>query len=182
MADKKIDNIDQIRDIIFGSQIKEFDKRFEQLDQNIKELHKEIRRSFEESHDKLRKETERAVEVLERKIDNLSDTSLKERMKLKDLINTLDESLQDKMRYQKDEFDTKLKVTKENLADEQQKISYSVQSTRDELNHILQKRLATLSDDKVSKESMAQMLLELAMKIEGTDMTTILGEGKKAEE
>ena len=181
MSDKKVNNVDQIRDLIFGSQIKEFDEKFNQLDANIRSLHEEIKRNFQESHNKLQKETERAVEVLEKKIDNLSITTQKERTKLKELIGTAEESLQDKMGLQKDEFDTKLKITKENISDEHQNISASIRATRDELNQLLQNRLSALADDKLSKESMSQMFLEVAMKIQGTDMTEILSEDNEAE-
>jgi len=181
MSDKKVNNVDQIRDLIFGSQIKEFDEKFNQMNANIKSLHEEIKRNFQESHNKLQKETERAAEVLEKKIDNLSTTTQKERTKLKELIGTVEESLQDKMGLQKDEFDTKLKITKENISDEHQNISASIRATRDELNQLLQSGLSTLSDDKLSRESMSQMLLEVAMKIQGTDMSEILSEENEAE-
>lgn len=181
MSNKNINNVDQIRDLIFGSQIKEFDEKFNHMDANIKSLHEQLKRTFEESHSTLQKETGRALEVLEKKIDNLSTTTHKERSSLKELIDTLDENLQDKLGLQKEEFDAKLKITKENISDEQQKVSASIQATREELNHLLQKKLAALSDDKLSRDSMAQMLLEVAMKIQGTDMAAMLGEENQTE-
>ncbi len=181
MSNKNINNVDQIRDLIFGSQIKEFDEKFNQMDTSIKSLHEGLMRTFEESHSKLQKETERALEVLEKKIDNLSMTTHKERGNLKESIDTLDENLQEKLRLQKEEFDAKLKITKENVSDEQQKISAFIQATREELNHLLQEKLAALSDDKLSRDSMAQMLLEVAMKIQGTDVAAMLSEENETE-
>jgi hypothetical protein len=171
MSENKVNNVDQIRDLIFGSQIKEFDEKFNRMDANIKSMHEEIRQGFQKAHEKLQRETERAMEVLEKKIDNLSVTTQKERTKLKDLVDTLDEGLQEKIGLQKDEFDTKLKIMKENVSDEHQNITALIKSTRDDLDRMLKSELSTLSDNKLSRESMAQMLLEVAMKIQGTDMT-----------
>ena len=180
MSDKKVNNVDQIRDLIFGPQIKEFDERFNQLDAKIKSIHEGILHTFRESHSRLQKETERSLEVLEKRIDNLSSSTQKERAKYKELIEIVDDGLQNKLELQKDEFDTKLKITKETIEDENQKLSASLQAIRDELNYTLQSRLASLSEDKLSKESLAQMLLEVAMKIQGTDMTAILNEDNES--
>lgn len=179
MPDKNANNVDQIRDLIFGSQIKDFEEKFNQLNSTLKILEDKMTKAFNESHAKLQKETGRALEVLEKKIDNLSATTHKERGKLKELIDTTDESLLDQIVNQKDEFDVKLKIMKENTSDEHQKIAESIDAMKREISETLQVRLATLSDDKLSRDSMAQMLLDVAMKIQGTDMSILLTEEEK---
>ncbi len=181
MSDKNVNNVDQIRDLIFGTQIKDFEEKFNQLHASINTIEKKMMHSFSESHNKLQKETERSLELLEKKIDHLSATTHKERVKLKELIDTTDESLQDQLTNQKDEFTAKLKIMKENTSDEHQKIAESIETMKVELSETLQTKLATLSDDKLSRDSMAQMLLDVAMKIQGTDMSTLLTEEKKSD-
>ncbi|HHH37324.1 MAG TPA: hypothetical protein ENK77_01765 [Epsilonproteobacteria bacterium] len=82
------------------------------------------------------------------------------------MLENAEESLQDRLLLQKDEFDTKLRITKENIGDEHQKIAASLQSTREELNQILQEGLSALSKEKLSKESMAQILMGAALNIQ----------------
>jgi len=181
MSEKNANNVDQIRDLIFGSQIKDFEEKFNQLNNALKTMEEKITNAFSESHIKLQKETERSLEALEKKVDNLSTSTHKERVKLKELIDTTDEGLQDQLNNQKDEFATKLKIMKENTSDEHKKISESMNSIKAEIQNTLEVGLATLSDDKLSRDSMAQMLLDVAMKIQGTDMTAMLVEEKKTE-
>ena len=181
MSDKNANNVDQIRDLIFGSQIKDFEEKFNQLNNTLKILEEKMTKNFSESQVKLQKETERSLEALEKKIDNLSTTTHKERTKLKELIDATDESLQDQLSNQKDDFTTKLKIMKENTSDEHQKIAESIEAMKTELTETLQTQLATLSDDKLSRDTMAQMLLDVAMKIQGTDVSALLTEEKKSD-
>lgn len=181
MSDKNANNVDQIRDLIFGNQIKDFEAQFNQLNDTLKVLEDKMTKAFNSSHAKLQKETERSLELLEKKIDNLSSSTQKERTKLKELIDTTDESLQEQLNNQKDEFITKLKIMKENVSDDNSKMTDKMAAIQSEIQATLEKNISVLSDDKLSRDSMAQMLLDVAMKIQGTDVNTMLAEGAKTE-
>jgi DNA repair exonuclease SbcCD ATPase subunit len=181
MSEKNANNVDQIRDLIFGSQIKEFEDKFNQLNKMLQSVEEKITKAFNESYDKLQKETERSLEALEKKIDNLASSTQKERSKLKELIDTTDDTLHDQLNNQKDEFATKLKIMKENAVDENRKMLENMQTMKVEIQTAVETGLSSLSDDKLSRDSMAQMLLDVAMKIQGTDMTALLVEGKTSE-
>jgi small-conductance mechanosensitive channel len=171
MSEKNANNVDQIRDLIFGNQIKDFEAKFTQLNHTLTVMEEKLNRSFSESHNKLQKETERALEVLEQKVDNLAMSTQRERSKLKELINTTDENLHDALLNQKDEFSTKLKMLKESVSDENQKMNQTLRLMQDEIQTTLEKGLESLSEEKLSRNTMAQMLLDVAMKIEGTEVS-----------
>ncbi len=181
MSDKNANNVDQIRDLIFGNQIKDFEAQFNQLNDTLSIMETKMTKAFNESHAKLQKETERSLEVLEKKIDNLSTSTQRERTKLKELVDSTDENLHEQLANQKDEFATKLKIMKENVADDNKKMAENMASMQKEIQATLEKGLAGLSDDKLSRDSMAQMLLDVAMKIQGTDMNAMLAQGAKTE-
>ncbi len=181
MSDKNVNNVDQIRELIFGNQIKEFEARFEQIAETLVKLEAKITQAFEASQQKLQKETERSLEVLEKKIDNLAASTQKERSKLKELIDSTDENLHEQLNNQKDEFTTKFRMMKENIADENKKMAEKMATMQKEIETTLQKGLSGLSEEKLSRDSMAQLLLDVAMKIQGTDMTAMLSQGAKTE-
>jgi len=180
MSDNNTNNVDQIRDLIFGSQIKDFEEKFNHLTLTLKGMEESMTRTSEESHLKLQKETERSLDALEKKIDNLSTSTQKERNKLKELMSAADETLQDNLNNQKDEFATKLNNLKENISDENKKMAQSIETMKNDIHNTLEAKLATLSDAKLSRDSMAQMLLDVAMKIQGTDVGMLLAEEQKA--
>ena len=67
MSNATVNNVDQIRDIIFGSQIKDFEERFKSFENTISSMENTLKRSFNEAHTKLQRETERSLEALEKK-------------------------------------------------------------------------------------------------------------------
>ena len=167
MADKNANSVDKIRDLIFGTQIKDFEEKFSSLDNTLELLEDKMTKAFNASHDKLRKETRSALDVLEKKIDNLSSNTQKESTKLKELIDTTDKSLQVQLSHQKEKFALKLKAIKETAEDDNKKMAANMAVMQSEIEATLEKNLSTLSDEKLSRDSMAKMLLDVAMKIEG---------------
>lgn len=167
MADKNANSVDKIRDLIFGSQIKDFEEKFNQLNDTLEVLENKMTKVFNESHAKIEKETRHSLDLLAQKIDNLSSSTQKERTKLKELIDTTDKSLQEQLANQKDKFVTKLKIIKENVEDDNKKIVDNMAVMQSEIQATLEKNISSLSDDKLSRDSMAQILLDLAKKIQG---------------
>lgn len=181
MSKKNESNVDRIRDIIFGSQMRESEEKFTQVNSELSALETRLVTLFEESHTKLRRETERSLEVLETKIDNLASIAKKDKSKLRGLIDATEESLQERLSHQQEEFSGRLKMMKENAADEHSKIIETTQSMKVEVEAALKEGLGALAQGSVSRESMAQMLVDMAMKVQGTEMDEILDAGEETE-
>jgi len=174
MADNSANNVDQIRELIFGSQIKEFETRFGQLEEKISETKETLLAAFRESHTALQKETDRSLEVLEKKIDHLGSASQKERANLKELIHTTEQTIQKQLGHQKEEYETKLTMLKEATADENKRLQENMAQMKSTIESMLKENLDTLSSEKLSRDAMAEMLLDVAMKLQGTDINTLL--------
>ena len=174
-------NVDQIRELIFGSQIKEFEARFAQIEKNIAESGRDLAKKIDEITTKLKKENDRALEVLEKKIDNLALSTQKERTKLREMIDTTEEALQSQLASQKEEMETKLKVFKESVGDEHDKIAQMMATMRKELENAIREGLDKLDDAKLSRDAMAHLLVDVAMRIQGTDAAAVMNEGGKSE-
>lgn len=181
MSEKNINNVEQIRDLIFGSQIKDFEARFNQINNNIQSIEKSINKVFNEAHLKLQRETDRSLEILEKKIENLSSSSLRERSKLKEIIDISDENFHEQLNNQKNEFDVKLKIIKENILDDNKKLSEDMSNMKLEIKDTLESALSALNEEKLSKNSMAQMLLDVAMKIQDTDINDMILKESKSD-
>jgi len=167
MSEKNVNSVDKIRDLIFGTQIKDFEARFNELNDTLNVFEDKMTKAFNQSYSKLEKETKHSLDLLTKKIDDLSSSTQKERTKLKELIDTTDKSLQEQLAHQKDKFVTKLKIIKENVENDNKKIVDNMAVMQSEIEATLEKNIASLSDDKVSRDSMAQILLNIAKKIQG---------------
>ena len=170
-----VNNVDQIRELIFGPQMKEFEERFEALDTQIAEQEERLEKRFEELFQKLSRETQRSLEVLDQKVDDLAEVSRKDRGKLKELIDSTDENIQIQIRNLKNELNNKIKVSRENLEDEDRKLRKDLEVFRERLEGNLRKEIGSLDSDKVSRNAMAEMLLDVAMKLQGSDLQALIG-------
>ena len=94
-------------------------------------------------------------------------------MKFKELIDATDETLQDQLSNHKDEFAIKMRLIKENMADDNKKITKDLIRMKEEVFKSIEMHVSNLSNDKLSRESMAQMLLDVAMKLQGTSVNSL---------
>jgi hypothetical protein len=70
---------------------------------------------------------------------------------------------------------------KENIEDENEKMNQNLAQMRSQIESALDEGLANLGEEKLSRDAMAGMLLDVAMKIQGTDVNALLTQESKPE-
>jgi len=137
---ERIENIDKIRDIIFGSHQREYESRFEELESSLSTFEAEVRSRLDQ---------------LERSDKNFSKT-----------IEALDEIVYKQTTSLKGD----ISATKD-------KLEQDIFSLRSQVLQELEKRFNLLKDDKTSKSEMADILMEMGLRLQGT---TLVPEVKEA--
>ena len=128
---ERIENIDKIRDIIFGSQQREYEGRFQQLESSLSSFQAEVRSRLEQ---------------LERSDKNFSKT-----------IEALDEIV-----YKQ------TTTLKQEISVSRDKLEQDVLALRNQVLQELDKRFTLLTEDKTSKSEMADILMEMGLRLQGT--------------
>lgn len=93
--------------------------------------------------------------------------SEKERGKIRALIESNDVTLKGYFVTHKEEFNRKLKNLKESVLDEKKKNEAQIEILERELQTMIKEGLSTLGEEKLSRDAIAQLLLDMAMKIQG---------------
>ncbi|MCC6344535.1 MAG: hypothetical protein IT166_20215 [Bryobacterales bacterium] len=158
-------NVDNIRDILFGSQMRDYDTRFARLEETL----------LKESSD-LRETTRKRLDALEayirKELDSLSarlkaereerSTSVKQMSKdLKDLGEDLSQrigGLQDQSSEAQAELRGEILEQSKNLADE-------IHSKELEITSLLERRFQELRNDKTDRSTLASLLTEVALRL-----------------
>jgi hypothetical protein len=83
-------NVEQIRNIIFGTHIKEFDKKLSQLDTKINTIEKNLTQMLKESHLKLKGDSEHSFMLIEEAIKELNENIQRECLQEKEQVNRRD--------------------------------------------------------------------------------------------
>ena len=179
----RLGNITQLQELLFGEQIKEYDRKFEQTQKHIDKLESdinEVRLTLEERlvqlEKSLTKEIETAVDSLEKKLKCLSLTTQDETSKLKQELKQTSQtsynninSIQESLNSQTNNLKTELVKTKEIL-------DKDIQTLRQQLLEKIEKNLSELSEDKVSRGDLGEVLFELCLKVKGADFVPDLKE------
>lgn len=173
---ERLGNIDQIREIILGSQMREYNHRFEQLETNIAMVQQELRDRIDEVKSVSTTELRGSVESIEKKIKSLSLNTQEEltdvrqqvertKAKFSNTIEALDESL-----------DKQTKSIRDQLLEIQQNHQKDIHSLRDRVFEELDRRFSSLKDVKVARDDMAEILFEIGMRLKGTEFAPELRE------
>lgn len=160
-------NIDKIRDILFGVQVRDFDKRFNKLEAK-----------FEKELEDLRGDTRQQLDKLEtfigKEISALTDKIYEEQDLRSDAVKKLTEDLQ-KASNDLEKTINKLseKTTKNEseirtqILDESKSLNDAIQKKHEDMSSSLKKESEELRDEKADRAALADLFTEMAMRLNG---------------
>lgn len=177
---KRLGNITQLQELLFGEQIEEYDHKLEQYNQRLDLLESESRKFQLVIEDSLRNLETRlldkinlVVDAWEKKLQYYSINAQEEQSKTKQDIEAVSQQGYDNIDF----IQNSLNVTTSNLRKEinQSKVSLDrdLQSFKQEIFEKLESNLAELSTGKVSRSDLADVLFDLCVKLKGQDIQGI---------
>jgi uncharacterized phage infection (PIP) family protein YhgE len=178
---ERLGNIDQIRDIIFGAHLREYNSRLDKVESDIATVQAETRDRINELKDTLTIELRAAVESIDKRLKALSSaaqeetTDLRQQLdrinrKFTNSIETLDEALEEQKNSLRDE-----------LSQTRDKLQEDVRDLRAHIFEELERHFSMLREVKVSKDDMAELLFELGMRLKGSEFVPELREAAEIE-
>lgn len=174
---KTSDHIDQIRDIIFGPQKREYDERFEQVMAELQRSRNESSARADELREKLEEKITAGLNTLDQAIRQLSAKLQSENANLQKQIGKQEDKLNADITALTQRVDKDNAAVRQDIVDTRSKIQTEVRNTKEELSKNLDTQSSALRETKVSRDVMAEMLQEIAMKLRGVE---VLEELKKA--
>jgi hypothetical protein len=160
-------NLDKVRDILFGSQLREVEKKLQRLEdklqKDLSELREEVRRRGETQEHKLKLE-----------LDALSDRLRSEREGRDDAVLGVHNALKDhaaatqKRHAQIDEQISRAqRDLRQQLADHSGALSDEIRRRSEELLSLLSKSVGELREEKTDKRQLVALFGELALRLNG---------------
>lgn len=167
MTDADVEgNVDKIRDILFGGQMRDYDQRFNELEKRLNQSIERLSRDFE-------KRIERLDGYTKREVDKLADQVKAERQARKEDAKAGGEELQhltDQVETWFAEVDdqvaTESKELRAELHDQHETLVSLVREARDQLNEALLAESRKLADQKLAREDLASLLSEVALRLQ----------------
>jgi hypothetical protein len=158
-------NVDKIRDILFGTQMRDYESRFARLEETLVKETSEIRdtnrRRFDQLESYIKKEFETLQARLKAERDERADGAnhhSRELRELSDSLNRRIRDLDDRESGVERDLRNDLLQQARNLTDE-------IRARHDEMTAILEKRVGELRDGKTDRAALATLFSEVALRL-----------------
>ncbi len=158
-------NVDKIRDILFGGQMRDYERRFEALEKRIvsenrrladdltarfEQLDKFMRAEFEAHTERLAAERKERVSDFEDQANQLAESRKALENKIADVDDSLASAAQD---------------IRNRLHEQGGELLELIRRSKEELSVSLNEETSRLSNDKVAREDLAALLQEVALRL-----------------
>lgn len=176
-------NIDQIREILFGSQLQTFNNRIEALEGTVKTLQadtdrrlRELQNQSNERLDKVQQafatELQNAMSSLSEELQSLRSHHEEDSSEVRQNLDRLSKRLSANVATLDETIDKQSRSLRDDLLSSHRKLQSDLLNLRQQLFEDLEKRMSDLTGAKLAREDMADLLFELALKLKGTDLTS----------
>jgi len=176
---ERMGNIDLIRDIIFGSKLQEYDGDINKLEFRLSELEQEMRERTEQVKTECLTELRASIESLEEKIKSLSLTSQKDNIDVRQQIDRSYKSFSSSIETMDKAVVSQTTSIRKELSETREKLQEDTRSLKAHIFDELEKRFSMLTDVKVSRNDMADILFELGLRMKKAEFSPELKESAR---
>lgn len=181
-AREKIGNMDQIRELMFGSHMREYTDRFDKLESELATFRGEITKRIDEVSNTLSNDLRTAIDALNKTIKSLTLTGKEEREDLQQQIERTDSKFTTRFESLSEEAESNTNALRNELSQTKGTLETEIRDLKTLILNEINKQFSALSEVKVSKDNMAEILFEVGMKIKGTELIADLQEMVDADE
>ncbi|XZN91220.1 MAG: hypothetical protein ACM65M_27135 [Microcoleus sp.] len=166
---ERLGNIDQIRDIIFGAQLREYDNRFDKIDSELSMMQQDMQARIEQVKTVLSGEMRAAVDSFEKKIKSISLNTQEESADLRQQIDRVNRKFSSSIEALDEAIDNQTTSIRDEVSQTRERLSEETRTLKTQVFEELDRRFSMLREVKVSRDDMAEILFELGMRLKGTE-------------
>ncbi|WP_457746819.1 hypothetical protein [Sulfurimonas sp.] len=166
----QLGNVDQIREILFGSQSRELNEKFDKLEASIKAIHDEMRKKIEQTQNDFNIRIDSELEALSRKMKNIVTQQQDEFSDVRDSALKQEKRLQNSMDIMEEELNAKREQLHKQQIENNAALRSEMDTLKDELLNTLNEKISDMSGIKLSRDDAAEILMEAAMAMKGTQI------------
>jgi CHASE3 domain sensor protein len=158
-------NVDKIRDILFGSQMRDYEARFSRLEEALIKETVEIRETNKRRFDQLEAYIRREFEAVQTRIKSERDERLDSASAQSREVKELGESLSRRIRDLDDRSSNVERDLRNQIMQQGRDLSDEIRRTHDEISSLLEKRCRDLGDAKTDRAALATLFTEVALRL-----------------
>jgi hypothetical protein len=158
-------NLGKVRDILFGSQMRDYDKRFVRLEERLlkvsAEMKEDLRRRFDSLETYVKHEVELLTDQIKTEHSQRAETLATLSRELKDASSDLDKKL-----AQLDGQTAKTqRDLRQQILEQSKNLSDEIQQRYEEMSAVVDQSVQELRTDKTDRNTLADLFTEVAMRL-----------------
>lgn len=158
-------NVDKIRDILFGSQMRDYESRFARLEEALVKETSEIRETSRRRFDQLESFMRREFESIQAKFRSERDERLDAASQQSREMKELGESLSRRLRDLDDRTSAAERDLRSQLHNDARDLHDEIRATHEQIVALLDKRHNELNAGKTDRTALASLFTEVAMRL-----------------
>ena len=158
-------NVDKIRDILFGTQMREYDSRFGRLEETLLKESSDLRESVRKRIDTLEIYFKKELESLATRLKTERDERLASARDLGGELKSTAEALTAAIREAQDGAAEADRELRSHVLEQTKALMDEIQTNRDSVLAILERRFQELRNSKTDRAALAELLSEVAMRL-----------------
>lgn len=172
-ADANAGNIDKIREIIFGSNMRDYDTRFVRLEEALKKESLDMREAMRQRLEALESFVHKELAALETRLNTERDERSQSHSRLASELSTASASIFKKIGdFESQEAQAKREI-RNDLLQQSKELSEALRAKSEELIALFERRAQDLQHSKTDRTALAGMFNELALRL--TDQFKVTG-------
>ena len=160
-------NLDQVRDILFGAQIKAYDQRLEQLEQRIMKEIGALRQDTEKSVESLGRSTKKELETLVDRLEGEQSDRLTAIEELAKNVKRMAGHHEAAMVRLDEQLATSTNNLQQHILDQAASLRDDMQQGQAQATDALERETQALRDAKTDRAELGELLMEMAMRLSG---------------
>ncbi len=161
---EKLGNIAQIRDILFGDQIQDYETRFQRLESHLESFQKEIFKQLAELKESFNTQLQAATDASDKKLQYISVAADEEIADLRQSLDRVDRQFTHQIVSVESTLKNQIKSLQTEIEQTQEDWQTHLNSSESTLSEKLERYATVLSETKASKDEIAELLFDLCMK------------------
>ena len=173
---ERLGNIDQIRDIIFGAQLREYDNRFDRIESDISLLQQDMQTRLEQVKVVVTTELRAAFDSFEKKLKSINLTVQEDTTDIRQQIDRVNRKFSSSIEALDEAIDNQTGAIRDDFSQSRDQLQEDIRTLRTQVFEELDRRFSVLREVKVSRDDMAEILFELGMRLKGSEFVPELKE------
>jgi len=166
-------SVDKIRDILFGNQMRDFQRRFSQMEERLAKATQDLRNETHKRLETLELFFKKEQSALKDRIKSEADQRENDDKKIQDDLKNAASSLKKDLTKAEEKFLELTSELRQQLLDQSKALSEDIQQKHEQTSKMVQNTANGLDDAKLERSTLSEYLIDMAMRITDHDTDQI---------